>query len=106
MENFLGLVLLTRIIEKKSSLNSYWSRNSLLQTPFFGQCMSGDRFLLITAFLHFNDNELRPNDCTDKIYKVRPVFEMLMEKWREMFSLGEHIAINESMLKWRGRLSF
>ena len=46
------------------------------------------------------------SDCTDKIYKIRPVYEMLTEQWREMYSLGEHIAIDEGMLKWRGRLSF
>ena len=84
----------------------YWSRNPLLQTSFFGQCLSRDWFLLITTFLYFNDNELRPNDCSHKIYKVRPVFKMLTEKWREMYSLGEHIAIDENMLKWRGKLSF
>ena len=47
-----------------------------------------------------------PSECTDKLYKIRPIFERLVEKWREVYAVGEHIAIDEGILKWRGRLSF
>ena len=106
LEIFLGLVLLTGLVDKKGRLQSYWSKKTLIATPFFNETMSRDRFQLITAFLHFNDNEKMPNDCDDKIYKIRPVLDFLVNKWRELYGLGEHIAIDEGMLKWRGRLCF
>ena len=106
LERFLGLVLLTGIIDKKGRIADYWSTKPPLQTPFFNQTMPRDRFQLISSFLHFNDNDALPSDCTDKLYKIRPIFETLVEKWRELYAVGEHIAIDEGMLKWRGRLSF
>ena len=98
--------MLTDLIEKKGRLESYWSKDVLIATPFFNQCMPRDRFQLILWFLHFNDNESMPSDCSDKLYKIRPVFDLLVEKWRTLYALGEHIALDEGMLKRRGRLSF
>ena len=106
MEVFLGLVLLTGLIDKKGRLSSYWSKNPIISTPFFSETMPRDRFQLIMTFLHFNDNEAMPSPCNDKLYKIRPIFEYLSGKWRTLYSLGEYIAIDEGMLKWRGRLSF
>ena len=70
--------------------------------------MSRDRFQLISSNLHFNDNEAMPDAPRDALYKVglRPVLHYLVEKWKEMYSLGEYISIYEGMLKWRGRLHF
>ena len=76
----------------------------MMSSPYFGQCMSRNRFQLLNKFLHFNDNELRPSNCDDKLYKVRPVYEHIVSKWHKLYRLGEHIAIDEAMLKWRGRL--
>ena len=46
MKVFLGLLLLTGIIQK-GSLNTYWSTEELIQTPMFSIVMTSDRFLLI-----------------------------------------------------------
>ena len=106
MEVFLGLVLLTGLIDKKGRLSSYWSKNPIISTPFFSETMPRDRFQLIIAFLHFNDNEAMPSPCNYKLYKIKPVFDYLSDKWHTLYSLGEYIAIDKGMLKWRGRLSF
>ena len=106
LERFLGLVLLTGIIDKKGRIADYWRTKPPLQTPFFNQTMSRDRFQLISSFLHFNNNDAMPSECTDKLYKIRPILETLVEKWQEVYAVGEHIAIDEGILKWRGRLSF
>jgi hypothetical protein len=34
------------------------------------------------------------------------VYERIIIKWRELYNLGDHMAIDEGMPKWRGRLSF
>ena len=103
---FLGLTLLTGILDKRGHLSDYWSKNPLLYTPFFGQTMSRNRYQNILKFLHFNDNAARPSDSTDKLYKLRPIHDKIVENWRTLYNPGEQISIDEGMLKWRGRLSF
>ena len=105
LETFLGLILLTGIMDKKK-IADYWRTKPPLQTLFFNQTMPRNRFHLISSFLHFNNNDAMPSECTDKLYKIRPIFETLVEKWQNMCAVGEHIAIDKAMLKWRGRLFF
>ena len=45
--------------------------------------------------LHFNNNDAMPSDCTEKLYKIRPIFETLVEKWKEVYAAREHIAIDK-----------
>ena len=47
-----------------------------------------------------------PSDNTDQLVKVQTVLNMFVKKWQKLFLLGENIAIDEGMLKWKGRLSF
>jgi len=72
----------------------------------FGACMTRDRFQLICSNLHFNNSEAVPNTPGDALFKVRPVLDSLVEKWKETYSLGEHISIDEGMQNWKGRLFF
>lgn len=103
---FFGLTMLTALVEKKGSLDSYWSTDTMISTKFFNNCMSRNRFQLLCKFLHFTDNTQRPQDCEDALYKVRPVYDHFVKKFRDLYRLGEHISIDEGMLKWRGRLKF
>jgi len=65
------------------------------------------RFLQIKRYLHFNNKEDLPaNRNEDRLYKIRPVHDLLTERWRSLYHLGEHVTIDEGMVKWRGRLSF
>ena len=105
MWKFLSLLFLTGII-KKPTLSSYWSTDPLLATPFFSSVMSRGRFYSILCWFHFNNNATRPEDCTDRLYKVRPVYDMLIEKFKTVYTPGEHLSLDEGMLKWRGRLLF
>nr|XP_009859952.1 piggyBac transposable element-derived protein 4-like [Ciona intestinalis] len=82
---FLGLTLLTGIVHKRGKLESYWSKNSMIETPFFGKSMSRNRYQAITGFLHFNDNEkLAENNDNDKLYKVRPVYDLIVARWKAL----------------------
>ena len=68
--------------------------------------MSRNRFLLIEKFLHFNNNEDRPEDCTDKLYKVRLVLDKLIEHFKLYYVPHAEISIDEGTLLWKGRLCF
>lgn len=64
-------------------------------------------FLL--AHIHFNDNTQQPRkddpDMYDKLYKVRPLLTHLNKKFQEAFIPSEHQAIDEAMIKFKGRSS-
>ena len=105
MEKFLGLVLLTGIIQKPM-LKQYWSTDKILATPFFNDTVPRNRFELILKFLHFNDNLAKPDDCMDKLYKLRPVHGLIVSKWRDFYDPGEQLSIDEGTFKWKRRLTF
>ena len=106
IKTFIGLTLLTGLVDKKGDIATYWTKDKTLATPFFNATMSRNRYQLLSRFLHCSDNNSRPANCTDKLYKIRPVYDLLKRTWKDMYNLNEHIAIDEGLLKWRGRLSF
>ena len=75
---FLAILILIGIMYKPR-LSMFWSKDTLMSTPVFGQLTSRDRFLLLLKFLHFADNRnynLCDPDC-DKLYKVKEVANMI-----------------------------
>ena len=87
MKTFLSLYLLTGIVIKPE-LQQYWSTNPLIKTEFFNNVMPRNRFQLILEFLHFNDkSQYNANDPNrDRIYKVRPVIEYLVNKFKSVYT--------------------
>ena len=105
---FLGLTLLMGL-DKKPQLNMYWSTDPLFYSPIFSATMKRDRYFLILKFLHFNDNRNIPprNDANrDRLYKVRPLLNYLGQKFEEVYTPGKCIAVDESLMLWKGRLFF
>ena len=56
--------------------------------------------------MHCVDNNNKPANCIDKLYKIRTLYDLLRKIWKDMYNPGEYTSIDEGMLKWRGRLSF
>lgn len=51
------------------------------------------------------DNEtIQDND--NRLCKIRPVLDYLNDKFASLYMPSQEIAIDESLLKWHGRLSF
>ncbi|XP_048010518.1 piggyBac transposable element-derived protein 4-like [Megalobrama amblycephala] len=105
MKTFMGLLFLTGIIHKPE-LEMYWCTDDMLATPYFNKVMPRNRFEIIWRFLHFNDNTTRPDNCTDRLYKIRPVLDHLVSKFHEMYQPKSNICIDEGMFLWRGCLAF
>ena len=103
LKNFLALYFLTGVT-RKPRLELYWDTREVLATPFFNQTMARDRFQLILRFIHFSDNGAGLE--ADRLYKVRPVLDYLLHKFRTLYTPGKNIAIDEGVMHWRGRLAF
>ncbi|GFS34592.1 piggyBac transposable element-derived protein 4 [Nephila pilipes] len=70
--------------------------------------MSIKRFLWILTHLHLNDISLQPRrdeENFDKLFKVYPLLSHLSERHESIFRPGKCQAINESMIKFKGRTS-
>ena len=108
MKIFFGLTFLMGIIQKPT-IQSYWSTDALFSTPIFSAVMNRDRYILLMKFLHFNDNDKMPgatDNDVDKLFKVRPLVDHLLKMFQEAYTPTQKISIDESLLKWKGRLHF
>jgi hypothetical protein len=83
---------------RKPTLQSYWSITKSLHTPFFSEVMPYQRFLLLSKFLHFVNNE-NP-DPSNKVNKLQPVIQHLQENFQNVYYAQENTATDESLVKF------
>lgn len=89
---------------KKPKIQMNWSKRAIIETPIFGKTMPLMRFLQITRFLHFSNNATADN--IDKLHKIKPVIQFFNKKFKEVYTMEEDIAIDESLMKFKGRMSY
>ena len=107
LRKFLALYLLIEIIQKLA-LSQYWSTDPLLQNSVFNHVMSRNRFQMILQFIHFADNTFSDSkdSNSDPLYKIRPIVEYLVDKFKSVYIPSKNISIDEELLLWKGRLIF
>lgn len=89
---------------KKSNIQQYWTTRAVIETPIFRKTMPFKRFRQISRFLHFSNNET--SDRNDRLRKVRPIINLWNEKFKEIYTPSEYISIDESLMKYKGRLAY
>ena len=103
IKKFLAIVLYMGIV-KQPTIYSYWSKDPFYKNNFAPEIMSRNRFQLLLRFVHFADNQGEAVD--DRLSKVRKLLEILEKNFAKCRRPGETIAIDETMVPWRGRLIF
>ena len=70
--------------------------------------MRRDRFLHIQCFLRFADNSQTPDkgEEYDRLWKLRTVFDTLNEAYAAVYNPSEHLAVDEVIVKFKGRVIF
>lgn len=71
--------------------------------------MSSRRFESLLQFIHINDSRKQPaagEPGYDKLYKIRPLLNILLKNYRDSYTPSEYISIDESMIGFKGRLAF
>lgn len=92
----------------RARIDEYWTTN-VLEMAKFRSLMSRDRFLLLTRFMHFVDNEISNHTLTSlekKIAKISPIVEHCNKKFQELYVPKQYLNLDESLLLWKGRLSW
>nr|CAI5850747.1 unnamed protein product [Callosobruchus analis] len=103
MKKLIGLCVLSGNIHFPT-LSKQWSKHPLYFHPIFGQTMSRNRFADILRILRFVDHSTANTE--DRLFKIRPILEKVVENIKSVYSPGQHLSIDEAMILWRGRLSF
>ena len=108
LSKFIALLILMGII-RYPQLDDYWSKSWPFATTTFSKVMSRDRFSLILKFFHLNDHTMyirKGLPGYDPLFKIRPLLEPLVENFQNAYNLGRHISIDESMIRFKGRIWF
>ncbi|XP_072007002.1 piggyBac transposable element-derived protein 4-like [Engystomops pustulosus] len=108
IKKFWGLTINMGIV-KKPKIRSYWSKNPIQVTPVYSAVMSRSRYEHIMRFLHFSDNSQAPPSSDpnrDRLYKLRPLINMLNQSFIEKYLPEQNVVVDESLLSFHGRLSF
>ena len=85
-------------------LEDYWWRTSwTCAISFFGRVLPRNRFEQIFWMLHVSHSE--PHQPVHKIDKVRVILEPLIAKFQASYHPGRNIAVDETMVGYRGRFA-
>ncbi|KAJ2948736.1 hypothetical protein O0L34_g7996 [Tuta absoluta] len=103
LKRFLGILILSGYHELPSE-RSYWSLDEDLGVPLVANCMSRNRFTDIKRNLHFVDNLLAAGTI-DKMFKVRPLCDLIQRNSCQWGVFHENLSVDESMIKYFGRHS-
>ncbi|XP_030641170.1 piggyBac transposable element-derived protein 4-like [Chanos chanos] len=98
---FLATVMIMGLV-KKNNMRDYWTAEPMLSTPFFPIVFSQDRFFLLLRALHFSDS----SPSSDPLHKIRNILNSILKSFSHVFYPHKDLCIDESILKWKGRLSF
>ncbi|KAI0216626.1 hypothetical protein LSAT2_031377 [Lamellibrachia satsuma] len=85
--------------------HDYWRKIKWLYETRFSQVMSRDRFDSIWRYFHLQDNTVQPAE-PDALWKLRWYIDHLVKVFKDVYIPDEHVTIDESMVKFKGRLAF
>ena len=108
MKAFVGLRLMMEKTVVKPRYENYWqgeAHNFMSFTPGFRDVMERDRFLALWTFLHLVDQQDPNIDKSDKIYKVRPMLDVLLPRFRHHYNPGQQLSLDEGMIPTKNRLA-
>uniref|UniRef100_A0A0B7BCZ6 PiggyBac transposable element-derived protein domain-containing protein n=1 Tax=Arion vulgaris TaxID=1028688 RepID=A0A0B7BCZ6_9EUPU len=96
-------------IHQLPTYRMFWSKDELVNVPAVSNIISRNRFESISKYLHLSDNSKcipRGQDGYDAIWKVRPLFDLILFRSRELLRPEQDISIDEAMVAFTGRLHF
>ncbi|KAI4476158.1 hypothetical protein M0804_013821 [Polistes exclamans] len=98
---FIAVNILMSLISKPT-VQSYWSTDKNIETPYFKNVMSRGRFISISKNLHFSST----NNPNNPLSKIREVMEIVKKTFIRMYVPNKNISIDESLMACRSRLHY
>ncbi|XP_070691520.1 piggyBac transposable element-derived protein 3-like [Pempheris klunzingeri] len=101
LEQFIGTLVYMSIVHVPRS-RMYWS--SECRVVQVADVMSRDRWGEIKKFIHFNDNSSMAANSDDKLFKIRPIVDSLLQKF-QVLPQDQMLCVDEQMVPFKGRSS-
>ena len=99
MKVFVAYLIVMGIL-KENSLEEYWSRDSILNMPFFIHYMPRNHFQNILWNLHVSDPDetnLQKGEANhDPLILVRPMVDMMQRNFHTKYRPGKELCLDES----------
>ena len=102
LHGFLAIVMNMGLIHLPE-LEDYWKTSWTCEIPFFGRVLPRNRFEEIFWMLHVSHSE--PEQQVLKVDKVQAALRHLLTKFQSSYNPGRNIAIDETMVGFRGRFA-
>lgn len=99
---FLGILIVSGY-NKLPGKTYLWDKGSDMRNEMVYNSMRRDRFQLIMSSIHFADNT--SIDSNDKMFKLRPLINILQRNFLKNFIPKQHLDYDESMIRYYGRHS-
>jgi hypothetical protein len=106
---FVGMLMHMGVL-KAPRLELYWQKTYReLETPGLAEIMPIRRFQQIWRFFHISNNANmipRGQPGYDKLYRVRPLLDIITPLFESEYVTHQNCAIDEAMIPYKGRLGF
>ncbi|XP_043487956.1 piggyBac transposable element-derived protein 4 [Polistes fuscatus] len=102
---FLAVVINMKTIQL-ANLQEYWSKNIVSYIPFYSDTFTRDRFSQIFWMLHLETIPTHTTNPRTRLQRISCFLDYLNSKLLDYFIPGEHICVEESTRKFKGRISF
>ena len=105
---FIGINMIMGI-DRKPSIAHYWSTDPFLGNQGIQSVMPRERFEALCRYIHLNDSTRMPgrDDANhDPLYKLRPLVDMCQRNFKECYTPGRYLSVDEGMIKYKGRVYF
>ena len=96
IKRLFGLLIWMDLV-KLPELHLYWSKDKMYAQSFPQSIMSRSRFELLLQMLHFTNNE-NASLLNDRLYKVRPIIDILNENFTKYYDPPETLYIDEFVI--------
>lgn len=80
----------------------YWENK--LRIPMVADAMPRDRFFKLRKHLHFVNVQEKPPECRDRLWKVRPLYDILRRRMMNL-TLEPALCVDEQMVPFKGKLN-
>jgi len=103
MKAYLG-ILIHMGLSQLHHMQSHWENSVHYSCSFCPNVMTRNEFTLLHKFFHIVNNQNANQD--DRLYKIRPLFNLMVSKFQRYYVLSKDITIDERIVKYTGRLIF
>ncbi|CAH1974499.1 unnamed protein product [Acanthoscelides obtectus] len=107
MKKFVAINILMGI-KRLPSYRDFWSTQIELRDKYISSLIPRTRFDWLLGNVHLNDSVMQPKrgePLYDKLYKVRPILQILSENYAKYYKPTKNVSIDESMIRFKGRSS-